>query len=151
MDFFDTLGSKLSQTGQKAKQTASDLRDSAKLTGQVSALTKEIQGLYAQLGEAYFKARGEEPDAAVQEHCDALKGKLKELELVRADLQRLKNVKVCPQCGAENEADARFCAQCSTPLPELPKREEPRESFCPNCGAKLIAGAKFCTKCGAKQ
>lgn len=29
----------------------------------------------------------------------------------------------CPNCGAENEADARFCAECGTPLDTQPEVE----------------------------
>ena len=29
----------------------------------------------------------------------------------------------CPNCGAENETDARFCAECATPLDEQPEAE----------------------------
>ena len=34
-------------------------------------------------------------------------------------------MKVCPSCGRENPADARFCSGCATPLGEAaPVREE---------------------------
>jgi class 3 adenylate cyclase/tetratricopeptide (TPR) repeat protein len=36
-------------------------------------------------------------------------------------------MKVCPSCGRENPADARFCAQCATPLEEAPAAREERK------------------------
>src|SRR2546421_1216744 len=46
---------------------------------------------------------------------------------------------VCSNCGAENEADARFCNECGTAM----------SSACPSCGTANRPGAKFCRGCGA--
>ena len=72
------------------------------------------------------------------------------LAAARADLQRLKNVKVCPDCGHENQPNANFCAHCSAKLPELPKPEPAVGGFCPGCGAPLGPNDHFCGKCGAR-
>jgi class 3 adenylate cyclase/tetratricopeptide (TPR) repeat protein len=44
----------------------------------------------------------------------------------------------CPKCHHENAADAKFCAQCATPLARV----------CGNCGSAVSATAKFCSDCG---
>lgn len=150
MDFFDGLGAKLTQTGQKTKKMASTLVDTAKVSTQIGDLNKGIQELYTQLGDQYYQLRGGEPEEALGELCAQIKGKLEELEILKAELQRLKNVRVCAQCGHENTPDANFCAKCSAQLPELPKRPEPQELCCASCDNKLSPGARFCTKCGAK-
>ncbi|MBR1527723.1 MAG: zinc ribbon domain-containing protein [Oscillospiraceae bacterium] len=46
----------------------------------------------------------------------------------------------CPNCGGQNQAEAKFCSQCGTPL----------KISCPNCGKGLSAGTKFCPECGTK-
>src|SRR5687768_10480958 len=44
------------------------------------------------------------------------------------------DVKTCPSCGHENEAGARFCSQCATPLePEGEIREERKVVTCLFC------------------
>ncbi len=149
MDFFNGIGAKLSATGQKAKKTANDLMETTRLNGQLNELSKAIQELYGKIGEEYFKLHGEAPEEGLADLCAQIKAKQAEIELTRADLQRVKNVLVCPACGCENAATAKFCAQCSAPLPELPQRE-PQEGVCPNCGAAVAPGTKFCTKCGTK-
>ncbi len=151
MSFFDDIGTKITQTGQKAKKTANDLVGAAKLSSQVTEQTKAIQALYEKLGECYYQRYGQQPQPAeeLQELCSHIKASQDELSNMQAELQRLKNVKVCPQCGHGNTAEAKFCGQCSAPLPELPARE-PKEAVCPSCGAKLNPGASFCTKCGTK-
>ncbi len=44
----------------------------------------------------------------------------------------------CPNCQAENQAAARFCAQCGAALAQA----------CAHCGATLQPGARFCHQCG---
>jgi class 3 adenylate cyclase/tetratricopeptide (TPR) repeat protein len=45
---------------------------------------------------------------------------------------------ICPGCGVENPATAKFCSECATRL----------ISGCPSCGATNAPGAKFCNECG---
>src|SRR3954452_6601456 len=44
---------------------------------------------------------------------------------------------ICPSCGTQNAAGAKFCQECATPL----------AINCPNCGTPAAAGAKFCSNC----
>jgi membrane protease subunit (stomatin/prohibitin family) len=48
----------------------------------------------------------------------------------------------CPNCGAPQATNAKFCPECGTKI----KTSE----TCSKCGAKLTAGAKFCPECGEK-
>ena len=47
---------------------------------------------------------------------------------------------VCPNCGSDNNENAKFCSQCGKPL----------NLVCPNCGKNLRVGTKFCPECGTK-
>lgn len=59
--------------------------------------------------------------------------------LQQAEMQTLRaKVKVCPYCGAENEEESIFCAQCGQPIGKL---------TCPYCGAEMDPGADFCETC----
>ena len=46
---------------------------------------------------------------------------------------------VCSKCGAENQADAKFCGECGVGLAAL----------CPACSTANEPGRKFCFECGA--
>ena len=46
----------------------------------------------------------------------------------------------CPNCGGQNQAEAKFCSQCGAPL----------KMSCINCGKSLPAGTRFCPECGTK-
>jgi class 3 adenylate cyclase/tetratricopeptide (TPR) repeat protein len=44
----------------------------------------------------------------------------------------------CSACGTENDAAARFCRECGSPL----------QASCPTCGASVAPGSLFCRNCG---
>ena len=46
--------------------------------------------------------------------------------------------KACPYCGAINEPEAMFCAQCGQPI---------SKANCPHCGAEIDPDADFCEVC----
>ena len=130
---------------------ANNLVDTAKLNTQAAELSKELKEAYFQLGKQYYEMHGEEPEERLKPLCVQVKGILTMSEKVRQELNLIRNVLVCPSCGHENIADAKFCAQCSAQLPQMPKRvEQSGIVFCPNCGNKLSQGKHFCPKCGTK-
>jgi class 3 adenylate cyclase len=46
---------------------------------------------------------------------------------------------ICPNCGTENLAGAKFCMECATPF----------AATCPSCGAANLPAAKFCSECAS--
>ncbi len=49
------------------------------------------------------------------------------------------DILACWNCGHENPAGAKFCANCG----------KPQRPACPHCGTPVPEGAKFCANCGA--
>lgn len=50
-------------------------------------------------------------------------------------------MKICQNCGHENNDTSNFCEACGAKLGASPK-------FCPQCGEKLEGAPNFCPKCG---
>ena len=152
MAFFDDLGAKLSKTGQKTMQKANELADITKLNLRTSELNRSIQDLYAKLGEQYYALHGSQPEAELAELCAGIDSAKGEIDQIKVEIQRIKQIKVCPSCGYENPSDASFCNKCGIPLPELAPKEEPKPAgpVCPQCGTQVLEGAQFCTKCGTR-
>ena len=46
----------------------------------------------------------------------------------------------CPQCGTDNQDNAKFCNECGYRFPQ--------QMTCPDCGAPVEPGVKFCSNCG---
>ena len=59
-------------------------------------------------------------------------------EVQQQQLQQQAGGKVCPFCGAVNDPEAMFCAQCGQPI---------SKSTCPHCGAEIDPDADFCEVC----
>ena len=152
MAFFDDLSAKLTKTGQKTMQKANDLADITRLTLRTNELNRSIQDLYAKVGEQYYALHAGQPEEALAGLCGDIDAVKQELEQIRADIQRIRQIRVCPGCGNENTAEASFCSKCGAALPDLPPREAPRpeEPVCPQCGAPAAEGSLFCTQCGAQ-
>lgn len=152
MAFFDDLGAKLSKTGQITMQKANGLADITKLNLRTSELNKSIQENYTKLGSQYYALHGSEPEEGLAELCAVIAQANEELEKIRLEIQRIKQIKVCPSCGHENPSNASFCCNCSAALPEFPKKEEAPAAgkVCPKCGAQMPENAQFCTQCGCR-
>jgi hypothetical protein len=50
----------------------------------------------------------------------------------------------CPQCGATNKPESRFCGECGQPL------GVPKGVTCPMCETPHAPGITVCTECGAR-
>ena len=63
----------------------------------------------------------------------------------REPVQEQQKIK-CAKCGADLDANSRFCNQCGAPV----EQQEVSTITCPVCGATLSADSKFCNSCGTK-
>ena len=52
--------------------------------------------------------------------------------------QRQAAGKKCPYCGAMNDAESMFCAQCGQPISKM---------TCPHCSSEIDPDADFCEVC----
>lgn len=142
MAFFDDLGKKISQVGQKTK----DMADVSKISALISEEEKTINNNYYQIGKLYASMHstdyGEEFAGMMQAIC-ASEIKIKEL---RKQVQTIKGVMRCEKCGADVALDSKFCNSCGA---EMPKNENGEELVkCENCSQMVKKGMRFCTNCG---
>lgn len=149
MAFFDDLGAKLTSAGQKTMKKANDLTDSAKLNMRANELNRAVQELYTKLGEQYYTLYGGQPAEGLGDLCGEIARNMEEIQQIRTEIQRIKQIKVCPSCGSENPSDANFCSKCSAALPEFSK-PAPTGRTCPSCGSSVGETALFCTRCGTR-
>ncbi|MCD8300427.1 MAG: zinc-ribbon domain-containing protein [Clostridiales bacterium] len=117
-DFFNKIGSTVTEAGKGGVAKAKELRDTAKITMEIRDRENAIHKAYRELGKAYYKDHKTDAEPAY-EQVTAIKALFEELAALKSNKDNVKGVKRCSNCGAEIPEGTRFCAQCGT------KYEEP--------------------------
>lgn len=119
MGFLDKLTNTISSTGKGVEQKAKMMSGTVKLNSQIKELNEYIAEYMRQIGELYYKKQegiSDDPDIADLfqkiQNCEA--------EICEAEKQidTLKGICRCKNCGAEMHLTDNFCMMCGT------KREE---------------------------
>ncbi|MBO4847757.1 MAG: zinc ribbon domain-containing protein [Clostridia bacterium] len=150
MAFFDELGKKISNAGQAAIQKTQDLANIAKLNGSITDEEKRINNSYLEIGKLYASLHEGDFEADFEPMISAIKDAQGKIANFKKQIQEIKGLVECPNCGAEVSANVAFCSACGTPIPkpEPVVEEAVVANTCANCGAVLEDDARFCTACG---
>ena len=107
----------------KVKETA----DVLKLRQKASVEKQRIRDAYEEIGRLYFKeCEGKEVAPEYQEFSDTIAEASAAVAEFKSKIEELRNTKTCPECGAEMDKEAAFCAKCGAKMPE-PEPEEKGE------------------------
>jgi len=124
MDFFEKVGETLSVKGKEAVKKAKEMADISNLSVQISSQEKIINKLYAELGKAYFELHREEEDGPYASQFREIKSASEKIQELKGEINKIKGVKTCENCGADMDADAAYCPGCGTKASaEEPARE----------------------------
>ncbi len=127
MDFFNKLGKKASETYQVTKEKTVKFSGEIKLKGKINDAKNTITSLYGEIGEHVYngyKTNSEEGKEQIEAKCQQIAEKFDEIAKLEDEILQLRQVKKCPECGAEINQKDDFCSKCGK---EQPKREEPVE------------------------
>ncbi len=163
MGFFDSIGKKVADAGQRTKE----MTDVARLDMQVKREEGRLNQLYTRIGKQYVELHPEDHEEAFADMFREYREITQAIQDYNQQIEQIKggwnapapveepvdpNARKCPNCGAVVSETSSFCRFCGSPIPQ--KEEAPAEDegkFCINCGEKLASDAVFCVKCGAKQ
>lgn len=150
MSFFDKMKQGASGAAKKAQQTV----EVTKLRSQISSKEKEMDKLYARIGESIYRAfsAGDVAlsETEVMEYCDLLHGLDQEIDRVEEKIRNIKFEKTC-SCGSISSVGVKFCPDCGKRFPDEPKQEDTLGEIrilCNGCQAENDINAKFCIECG---
>ena len=149
MAIWNEFGKKASDTTAKAVHQAKVLGETAKLNSMISDENKKIESLYNQLGKAYVQAHRDDYESCFGELIEMLKASENKIKVYTEQVNELRGVVTCPNCGTALAAGSAFCNACGF---AIPRKVTPPAAIsgpvCVHCGAALMDDAKFCTGCG---
>ena len=150
MGFLDDLGRTFTDTGREIAQTTKNYADVTKLNAQIAGEEKALSSVYEKLGRAWYEAHKDDEEQEFAEYGAQLRVSLEKIEGWKQQINAIRGVQICPNCGKELPEAALFCSDCGTKLEKkaAPEPDPEDPTVCRCCGAKLPEGARFCTNCG---
>lgn len=145
MDFFNKIGSKITETGQGLQEQTKQLTEATKLNNNIANNMKTLDNFYKELGMLYFQSLNGEPSKLGVDIFNNINELNEENEKLKETLSVIKGIVYCPNCNAEAPNTANCCSSCGCQL----IKNKPNLSTCSNCGAEIIPNVKFCTGCGS--
>lgn len=153
MDFFNGLGKKFTKAARSVQELTREGVENTRLAADLRSARSELDRQFADLGRAYYESLsdgGEVPEELVSR----VRVTMESIEALLAQKERARAQVRCPDCGAMQSEDARFCSSCGRRMPEPgpepedePAAEDDAE-YCAECGAMRQNGAKYCDVCG---
>ena len=116
---FSDLGKKLSKIGQDTKNGVQKVSDSVSISNRITAEKKSLERLFASIGEAVYK---ESPDVAkegLEDEWAAVKVAYANIASLNDQLNHVKGIIYCPNCGRPAAKGDKFCAKCGFRLDNL--------------------------------
>lgn len=114
MDFIKNITKKVTETAKVAAKKSGDMVELTKLKMNISSEEDKIEKEYVQMGKIVFETyeKGEKVGEEFEAHCEKIVSYRENINAMKDQILKLRNVKVCPECGAELESEVLFCAKC---------------------------------------
>lgn len=118
MSLWDNITQKAAAVTDKAIHQAKNFTEQVKLRNQISEAQSTITDCYTQIGKQYAAAHPEDFDEAYAPMMAAIAGANRQIASLQEQLRDLKEVALCPKCGAEVDREAAFCSACGAEMPK---------------------------------
>lgn len=148
----DDLGKRLTEAGKTTVQKTKEITDLAKLNSQISAEERSQESLFSQLGKEYFNQHAQDAEPVLSQTVNDINASMERVRELHKQINSIRGVRACEDCGAEAPLGAIFCPACGVKLPEYvaPEGEPVGPARCAGCGRELKITDQFCPTCGAK-
>ena len=157
MALFDNLKNKALQTAQAAADKTKIMMETAKLNGMIEDEKKKINSTLMRIGEICYENYPENMTASLGEMVDQINDSKAKIVDYSKQVNRLKGVSKCEQCGAEVvQYDKAFCSNCGASMANSEAEAEgdsPKSNdvICGGCSSAVAPGLAFCPNCGHKM
>ncbi len=112
----EEIGKKITDAGQGVARKTKDLTEEARLNGMIAEKKKQIDRLYRVIGQTYYERYKDSGDALAADSIREINTLTREIGECRRNIDALRGIATCPNCGAFVPEDALFCHRCGTRL-----------------------------------
>lgn len=120
MDFLDNALSKTKEIFEIARKKTEDAVNTGKQKIDVATIENKLAKDYEALGKIYYENIKEADAQSLAENVIELKASIEEkkekIASIKEELNRAKNKRYCPSCGASIAADSIYCSVCGAAL-----------------------------------
>ena len=149
MGFFDGIGKKVTDVGQMAIQKTKETLDIARISSMITQEENKINNTYYQIGKLYVSIHGNDREDDFVGMVDSVTVMEKKIADYRKQIQEIKGVQHCRNCGAEIPKGVAFCSFCGSSMAMISAQDNGQDyTKCPSCCSVIKKGARFCTVCG---
>lgn len=144
-----SLLNNFSRTTGKTVQKVRDMTDIARLNSMISEEEIKINNIYYQVGKLYVAMHTHDCEEEFRGMVSSVAQAEERISSYRQQIQDIKGLVRCPQCGAEVQSHATYCSSCGFAMPVKDQHVNMDDVVrCENCGAMVKKGFRFCTSCG---
>lgn len=152
MAFLESLGSKVSEAGNKIAETARNNSQISQLQNAVAQYQLQMDDAFKMLGSlTYNKIKDpESPEPDYQQYVAEIDRLNEQMNQAINNLDAVRGVTRCPNCGAEVPFGSTFCGHCGIKIVQPADRQNIAaiQHLCPGCGREYEEGSRFCLYCG---
>lgn len=118
MDFFNKTKDSLLSAGTKFSQKANDVSGALAINVKIHEKEKLLQNYIAELGKVMLEQHTEETQRLCPELVYNIQELAKQIETDKKELAICKGLKICQNCGAEQQPDVMYCTVCGMNMEE---------------------------------
>lgn len=144
MAVFKRFGDQMARAGQKTMQKTKALTELTRLNAVIEDAEQVVREQYAEIGRLYASLHADDYEAPFTAAFALIKQAQNDANEARQQINRIKGLRSCPNCGCDCDRDAVFCSACGAQLAQ----PEPSYTCCPHCGTPMAPDARFCSSCG---
>lgn len=118
MEWFDKVKDTAAKTAKIAKEKSGELYEVTRLTFAINELETKIDKLFKNIGMLTYRdyENGAEFSEDITLLLQDIDSKYEEISAIKEEINKIKNVEVCPKCQKTNPTDANFCLSCGEKL-----------------------------------
>ena len=132
MDFFDKLGKKASEAYKITADKTGKIAKETKLKLKINEAKSKIDDIYEEIGKEVYekhlgKSNSENFEQEIEDKCTEIDVLADEIENMQQQCLELKDKKKCTSCYTEIDKNVKFCPNCGAEQKEEEKVEVMKE------------------------